>query len=283
MFLGSMNYEFCRVLYKMSYSNSFEASDLQKVAFLLQTYSQTGCIILNPCLPKQLIYAQSYPTQFDPLIFSINLGNDFRPACPASQAYWTDDKKAMFRGIWSKNLANSPNTVFTIKALLFLQQYRSDISDVAFLTDLNFIKLLSDAYELKATPQDALNYLKQLKSINVEHTKLEIKTKLLRYIASRGIIEGDYFLPSRSSSIFRDPQVTEFRINLAVRLINKIETLNQIFMIQKKVLETKNWSEEKYPCRFFKSNFSQCMDECLQLISQNDASIITNPNPAPGR
>ena len=263
------------------HSKTFEKRDLQQVEFILQTYSQTGRIMLNPLVPQHLIESKSYPTEFDAQVPSINLGNDFRPVSPSSQLFWTHERRLFFKSIWLKNFENSPKTVLTIKALLFLQQYRPDISDVNFLTHLKFIQYLADAYDLEGDRHHALNHLKRLKSVNIDHIKLDIKTKLLNYIESRGTIEGTQFFPNRSSSIFRDAQVTEFRINLALRLINKIQALNHSSLIQEKIQETKQWSEEKYPCTFFKSHFSQCMDECLQLISQQDESFSSYQSPSP--
>ena len=115
--------------------------------------------------------------------------------------------------------------------------------------------------------------MSDLKSVNIDYVKSEIKKKLLRYIESRGAIEGNQFIPNRASYLFREPQVTEYKINLALRLIHKIEGENQMSVIKTRVIETKNFSEARFPCKFFKSHLTKCMDECLELIRTNDETI----------
>lgn len=264
-----------------SYSNPNEKRDRENATFILQTYSQTGRIFLIPNLSKEFIDFKAYPTRFDERLPSLNLGNNFRPACLASQSYWTAQNQSSIKNLWRENLPHWLQTIYTIKTLLFLQLYRPDISDVTFLMDLQYVQFIADAYDLEGDLNGALKLLQQLKSVNIEHIKLEIKTKLLTYIESRGMIEGSQFLPNPSSSFFRNPKATEFRISLALGLIKNIEDKNRISEIQQQISEAKDYSEETFPCRFFKSNLSQCMDECLQLISQNDASIHTSPNPSP--
>jgi hypothetical protein len=265
-----------------SNSNPNEKRDRENATFILQTYCQTGRIILIPNLSKEFIDFKAYPTRFDERLPSLNLGNNFRPACSASLSYWTAQNKSSIKNLWRENLPHWLQTIYTIKTLLFLQLYRPDISDVTFLMDLQYVQFIADAYDLEGDLNGALKLLQQLKSVNIEHIKLEIKTKLLTYIESRGMIEGTQFVPNRSSSIFRDAEITKFRVHLALGLIKNIKDKNKISEVEQQISEAKDYSEEQFPCRFFKkSNFSQCMDACLQLISQNNELIHTSPNPSP--
>lgn len=271
----------CNTLFR-SYSNPIQDRDRENSEFILQTYCQTGRIILIPNLSKDFINSKSYPNQFDESLPSINLGNHFRLACAASQSYWTAINQSLIKEIWRQHFSHRLYTIYTIKTLLFLQFYRPDISDVTFLMDLQYVQFIANAYDLEGDTHGALKLLNQLKSVNIEHVKLEIESKLLTYIESRGMIEGTQFVPNRSSSIFRDAEITKFRVNLALGLIKNIKDKNKISEVEQQISEAKDYSEEQFPCRFFnKSNFSQCMDACLQLISQNNELIHTSPNPSP--
>ena len=58
---------------------------------------------------------------------------------------------------------------------------------------------------------------------------------MLRYIESRGAIEGNQFIPNRALYLFREPQMNEYKINLALRLVNKTEGGgNQMSVIKNK-------------------------------------------------
>ncbi len=165
-------------------------------------------------------------------------------------------------------MAQKINTIYTIKALLFIQKHRPDIWDMSFLKIYpSLLERLTSAYDLESPEDIALQILAQCKPINFDHLKTQISSKISIYIQNRGEIHAQSFIPNMVSRWFRDPQTTELRINQAVHLKNKIEKATDFETMRRKITKTKDSIHHSHSSIFFKSNLETHLDECLIMIS----------------
>lgn len=157
-------------------------------------------------------------------------------------------------GFWDKASKTFPETVHTIKALLFIKMHRPDIFDVNFLKDepslvatiANAYAQQDDASEKKTalthltrvrgaplvTAED-LNKVRELLSskqaIGLSHIKNSCENELQRYIRSRGFIdEQKKFMPSLLTLFFRNVALTREKVKSIQQLIADIQNATSL-------------------------------------------------------
>jgi len=146
-----------------------------------------------------------------------------------------------------------PNTVNTVKALLFIKSNRPDIIDASFLNSTS-TSTLAAAYDLQRQSKDVgsalsfpntpynrsqemqksdaiknkgLKILKNKRPLDLDSLKTSCKQTLMNYINSRGSIspQGE-FKPSFWTWLFRNNKLTERKVKAARILISTIEETN---------------------------------------------------------
>lgn len=184
---------------------------------------------------------------------------------------------------------NSPQTVNTLKALLFIKNNRPDLYDVNFLKKHPpFITSLAQAYDaqkrydLQRLPeskmpqslQDGLELLKQQRPINVDNIKKSCINELKKYIESRGSInmKGE-FEPSLLTRIFRDTQLTSRKVAAAKNLIEDMRGMSELREIESAVkghLQTPDLTKAR-----FASGLGTSLGKCMLIMdtAKRDAGL----------
>lgn len=138
--------------------------------------------------------------------------------------------------------AGFPQSVQTVKALLFIRKHRPDISNTDFLKkNTNVIKELATAYDADAKgsfPSDNILRAKETLSLACPTTLANAKNACLlhlqRYIHSRGIIQNNEIKSETVqlflvTSLFRNQNNRAVdKIRLATQLINRINEASSI-------------------------------------------------------
>ena len=235
---------------------------------LLNIYQSSGRIVVNAPALKAFTTRPDGKTKCVDVSMALKLGNHmFRAASYESliSAGELNTKYAMF---WWQHMTKKVKTIYTIKALLFIQKHRPDIWDVNFLKiHLSLLERLAGAYDLESPESIALQILEQCKPINFDHLKTQISSKITIYIQNRGEIHAQSFIPNKLSRWFRDPQTTELRINQALHLKDKIDRATNFETMRQHITKTKDSIHHSHSSTFFKSNLETQLVECLNMIS----------------
>lgn len=203
-----------------------------------------------------------------------------------SQEYWKEYNSSYDR-VFIVHKVSSPETVNTIKALLFIKNNRPDIYDVQFLQrNRQLIVQLAEAYDAqkkhdvmksfdpKIPPkmQEGLDLLKEQRPINTDNIKDSCINELKKYIDSRGTInQHGEFEPSLITRLFRNAQLTATKVNAAKELIKEISQAKQpeeIGSAIKKHLDTPELLKAT-----FSSGLGSSLGTCMLIasIAKNEA------------
>ena len=246
-----------------------ESTDKEISDEVLNIYQSSGRIVVNAPALNAFTTGLNGKTKCVDVSMALKLGNHlFRSASYESLISAGEMNTIKCPSFWMQHMAQKINTIYTIKALLFIQKYRPDIWDMSFLKIYpSLLERLANAYDLESSVNVALNLLTECKPINFDHLKTQISSKITLYIQNRGEIHAQSFIPNRVSRWFRDPETTELRINQAVHLKDKIERAPNFETMRRQITKTKDSIHHSHSSIFFKSNLETHLDECLNMIS----------------
>lgn len=155
-----------------------------------------------------------------------------------------NDLKTDYNDYFASEKHDSPKTIATTKALLFIKQHRPDILDVSFLkTEPKTVAELAKSWDLsedhtKVTPK-ALSILRTKQPLTLQAIKNSCKQELQRYIDSRGSIDADgNFTPSVRTMIFRDTAETKKKIADIMQLIRTLDEADSLLGISQQIRHT---------------------------------------------
>jgi hypothetical protein len=162
----------------------------------------------------------------------------------------------------------SPETVQTIKALLFIQANRPDMLDVSFLTESpEHIPKLAMAYDKQETNHvDAgRQILNEQRPIDLENIRQSCLKELYRYISSRGTINSNYeFDPCFTTKHFRNKVLTNQKVEIAKDLIKAIEIAGSLTDIMAAI--NISISDPKALKSSFTSGLITSLGKCVAMV-----------------
>lgn len=186
----------------------------------------------------------------------------------------------------AKAAKTHPQSVSTIKALLFIQAQRPDIYDVSFLKqDLRLVNELAKAYDTQSTPKTlvdtvvsrAKEALLDVVPIDLDHIKRGCMSNLEQYIHSRGSIntKGE-FEPSWITWLFRNKELTKQKVEHANELIKAIESASSLEDIED--LVSNKLSDQSLIAASFGSGLAYALDKCIITIDDAKAHGLDTEN-----
>lgn len=188
---------------------------------------------------------------------------------------------------FDKWLPHYPLAVNTVKALLFIQKYYPDITDVNFLRDnARLVQTLSEAYseaeknsQRKAPMGDVSKAdvssgegedlkeggLPLSDELSLEEVKTHCDEVLKAYIESRGDIKDKQFTPLWGTSFFRDADLTQRKVLKAQNLREDIAKAKSISEIQFLIQVAQ--SHRSLMVGRFETGLKSCLADCLNYIA----------------
>lgn len=243
-----------------------QANDKEMRKALIDIFNLSGRIIVDAMAPQNFVTTKSGQVVCIDIGMALQLEkreNDFfskknnRRKSITSLEAWAD-LVWDFQPFFKKNERLYPQTVRTVKALLFIKNNRPDIFNVDFLKrNLQLTKKLAKAYDVqhnRGIPmsrviRDAITHLdsaekvasthpevkkgteilSEKRPITIENLKESCKTELTKYIKSRGSLDiSGVFSPGLLTRIFRNQKLTKFKVEHAKSLIESIEKASSI-------------------------------------------------------
>ena len=184
-----------------------QATDEEIRMALIDTFNRTGRIVADATAPNNFL------TMSNGVTVCIDVGHALelerretasllgqrKPSFTSLDTY-AEQYDHQERKKWFKSHSSwSPKTVKTVEALLFIKQYRKDITNANFLKKSpKTIALLANAYikGTKTLVDQALAVLAEKRSPDLENTKQKCRDIFLEYIARVGTIdEKERFTP----------------------------------------------------------------------------------------
>lgn len=269
------------------------AQDHEIMPALLDIFKRTGRIIVDATSPKNFI------TTHDAQVICVDIGmaleleqreqnslftaQRMRRMSITSLFEWSR-KRTDYTTFFAKSSRFYPQTIDTIKALLFIKINRPDIYDADFLQDSPRLlaklaaaydaQLFEQAQDSKKPTQDqssaniatSLETLLEIRATTLKNMKDSCLNELRRYIHSRGSLNAhDEFQPSLITRLFRNTELTEYKISDAVRLIKTIQQAHSPEQIHRVL------SNITGKTLLFASNYSSgyafAIQRCLLIVS----------------
>ncbi|USQ14831.1 hypothetical protein J2N86_05890 [Legionella lytica] len=192
-----------------------------------------------------------------------------------------------------------PQATNTVKALLYIKEHRPDIVDVSFLKEKpDEIAQLAKAFDeqkeeesfarrlggnahlvvdfaQKEQREKADAFLSAEKSPNLDSAKESCIKELERYIQSRGAIHEGKFSPSFTTKIFRDAELTGYKVAATQTLIENIRNASSLESIREIVEDTYTSDPKLSKKTFFSSGLERCMAKCISIA---DTAINAEPH-----
>ncbi|MDF1678385.1 MAG: hypothetical protein P1U32_06810 [Legionellaceae bacterium] len=297
-----------------------QASDKEMSQALLDIFNRTGRIIVDATAPENFIRRVpggevfcidiGMALQMQKAEEVVLSGGRTRAKSGVSLDAW-NELCADYKPFLKKCSGKYPETVATVKALLFIQQVRPDIFDVSFLASNNdLVERLAEAYDLpilerlrgecqstlndlqeaiedivpeegavkedamhtESRLKDAKETLLQKRSINLDNIKESCKVELERYINDRGSMNvGKGFTPSIYSRIFRNQVRLEKQVELCQSLIKTLDNAEE-YQDLKDLFE---------PMRdTVSTGFSNTLSKCCLIIDNAEQEDIMKPSPS---
>ncbi|MDI1353230.1 MAG: hypothetical protein PSV35_10775 [bacterium] len=283
-----------------------QASDQDMKNGLIDIYNRTGRIIVDAMAKENFVRTPANQVLCIDVGMAIQMerreeaffAGARRKSIVSLNAWATlEDKYAPFFQSYSSKY---PETVNTVKALVFIKNNRPDIFDTTFLkNDSKLIRELARAYDKQdahnalshlnrailkpvivqdnfihaevkpKTPEEvnvAKDLLKAQRPINFDNLKESCMVELKRYIASRGSLNEstDVFDPSFRTKHFRNTFLTVRKVNEALDLmidINKADSLDELYSaISAKYKDPINISSN------FRSGLERALGKCMVIV-----------------
>jgi hypothetical protein len=179
-----------------------------------------------------------------------------------------------YTSFFNKSSATFPETVNTIKALLFIKANRPDVFDVNFLrSNPDHKQLLASAYDQHNKIEDALKVVDSNRDPSIEGIKESCIKQLDHYINSRGSfkVEGT-FSPTLTTKLFRDAKLTANKVNQARELRDLISAAYNRD-------EIKNLFQNLEPDTILKGRITQgfkaCIGKCNLILDQYHTNLTS--------
>jgi len=245
------------------YIDGESASDEPTAAALLDVYQISGRVVVDAPSDNNFITRENGHTLCVDVGMALKMG---RSASLNSLETWETIQRK-YPAYWDIHQPLMPETIATIKALLFIQHNRPDIVDVMFLKHApQLLHNLAKAYDLVLNQTTASQELEQHKPLYIDQLKYLINQKISDYIHSRGAYEHRQFLPSLITSWFRNSELTLQKIQHAIQLIDNINKACSIQDISTHLECVKKIPLSRQHSLFFYSQFDHCLENCLGLI-----------------
>lgn len=262
------------------YIKGKQATDSEMQEELLSIFNRTGRIIVDAIAPNNFLKTRKGQIICIDVGFAMEmehrehvclLGLTRKPSFTSLDT-WYDTFQGQHRWL-NRHQPDFPESITTIKALLFIKEYRPDITNVDFLkTSPKKIKLLAKAYDDGDTRPirmgKALDYLEQAHSSDLEHTKQHCRAIFLEYLGTQGTInEHEQFIPHpHSQSTFTQRESVEDAMTL-MKTINAAQSREACHDIIRRFV-TKNDPSSKSPQRHQQTSPASIVDLEKQTIAE---------------
>ena len=204
---------------------------------LIEIYTNTGRIIVDATAIKNFVKTPDHQVVCVDVGLALQLERreetGFKTAIRrnsiVSLETWRD-LSADFNPFFISHQGYNPQTVKTVKALLFIKNNRPDIFNVSFLKlHPDRVALCANAYDEQDT-QDAIAYLAEIRPLTLENIKESLEVELQKYIDSRGSIdeETDVFNPSIITRWFRNETLTSEKVRAVQELMDEIKKADSL-------------------------------------------------------
>ncbi len=292
-----------------------QASDKDMSSALISIYNHSGRIVVDAMSAKNFIKAPNGQVVCVDIGMALQMERReevrfTRRKSIVSLEAWRDMNRS-YDPYFQRNRTVYPETVDTIKALLFIKSNRPDIFDAGFLKNApTLVTKLARAYDKqgvhdalvdldRATPgpiiiepvrppkpritpeevKDGRNILIKERPVTLNNIKESCVKELEKYIRSRGSIntQGD-FEPSFITKIFRNKVLIATKIDAAKQLIALINDAGSIDDIQKNI-DDLQINPDSLKARFG-SGLRSSLGKCLLIIEtakkENPAIALEN-------
>lgn len=229
------------------YIEGRQASDNEMSHALIDIYSKTGRIIVDATATNNFITTAKGEVVCVDIGMALKLHEDqnFSDTASISEDIWQDFSRP-YDEFFSENKKWNPQATNTVKALLFLNKMRPDITDASFLKFNTMILIeLANAYDNISTGTAKQNLDKVLKDLEdqkpqtFDSIKQSCMLELQRYIDSRGTVNtSGQFSPSLTTLLFRDTALTSQKVALIKDLQAKIENATNLNEINQAISST---------------------------------------------
>jgi hypothetical protein len=255
-----------------------QASDSEMRGALIDIFNSSGRIVTDAAGPKNFVTTKSGQ------VICIDIGMALQLEKRESEFY--SDKSSRRKSITSltawgelvdvyqpflkQQKEEYPQTVNTVKALLFIKNNRPDILNVDFLKgDLELTNKLAQAYDIQyehgmvkrkeivnaikdieqakkvaSTPSEVSKgreILSEKRPITIDSIKESCLNELNNYIKSRGSLDkSGIFSPVLLTLLFKNQRLTEIKVRHAKSLMESIEKSNSIKEIRDSITEVLN-------------------------------------------
>jgi len=273
------------------YVDGNKANDKEIAMELINIFNSTGRVVVDATVNKNFIRSKNGK------VVCIDMGmaariegieNKYtsiygrRKGSLVSNNSWRNLSKS-YTEHFKLSKKNYPKSINIIQALLYITINLPHISHVNLLKfNDKIIKKLARAYESCTEIDDSKfsdeieNYVfKESKEEDVDllieqdlklrNIKESIKSNLLKYINSRGIINQDQmFIASFSTLFFRNVTLTNYKVNKTQLLIRRIDEINSLRDLQELI---GNAQEDSMLSQAnFNSGIFTCLEKCMQII-----------------
>lgn len=256
-----------------------QASDAEISKELIKIFNRTRRIVMDAPGDKNFLKTK------EGLIICIDIGMALELEATESQALLDpnqSDQSLVSNNVWRQlkptytkyfqhHQSNFPETVNTLKALIFIREH-SLMHDASCLErDPALINQFARAYDLQLQSpghediKKAEDQLNQIKPATFENLKNSCIEELERYINSRGSMIDNKFSPSLITRFFRNVELTRTKVTAANELITELKSasVDDLATIREKILQfRKNEALTKAG-----PNRTSGLDVCLKICS----------------
>jgi hypothetical protein len=276
------------VLYSPEYGHGWvcpfvqgiQASDHEISRELINIYTRTGRIIVDATAGNNFLKTPTGQIVCIDIGMALQLENEThnltdkrrRKSLTSLEAWNTFYDK--YQPFFTKEAKKYPESIHTLKALLFIQAQRPDIYDVSFLiNNTGIIKACAKAYDTQLTQKALMNtVVSQAKKllldkvpIDFNHLKRACVSNLEQYIHSRGSINAKgEFEPSLITWLFRNKRLTKEKVEHAAKLIKAIESAP--ILEDMGALVSNNLRDKSLTAASFRSGLEYALNKCMITI-----------------
>ncbi|MFJ1267112.1 hypothetical protein ACD661_00915 [Legionella lytica] len=281
------------------YIEGEQASDAEISLGLLDVYNKTGRIVVDATAPKNFLKTPSGDIVCIDIGMALRLENSDPQLSPQrlmdkeqhsiiSEQAW-NKYKGSYEKFFKGQQFPYPQATDTVKALLYIKEHRPDIVDVSFLKgkpeelaqlakafdeqkdNERFARSLGENAHLMVNftqneqKEKAHALLSAEKSPNLDSAKESCIKELERYINSRGKIHEGKFSPSFITKVFRDAELTAYKVTATQELIEHIRNASSLEDLRGLVENTYTSDPKLSKATFFSSDLERSMAKCISI------------------
>lgn len=271
-----------------------QADDEEIQQSLIHIFHTTGRIVVDAPVFKNFITTPEGHTVCVDIGFALQLQkNDEAPSATLVRVKSEDSLRTWerlekrFTHFFNKSVIKYPISTETIKALLFINKNRPDITNVDFLIkDPSVRRHCATAYSrsLSFPSQEsiigsqALELLQSVRPIHLPKIKEECLYQLDHYIESRGEINTDArFIPNCTSKLFRSAPLTLVKVDKVKALKQSLLKANTFDEMQTHLNDIIN--DETAVKSKFNSHLKQHIKRCLNLVEKGKKETFSSEEP----